>query len=186
MWKVKSASSSLGSLSVKGCIHHHFEQMPGYCKARTPKWEIFRVKYFCIYSGIRSIEQAFRVTVLTDMRRDYWFSSSKCSCINNSNKFLKLFSSFYFNFWLIINYWFILCINNKKEFLNVQVNEKRIVYFLCWYSPAQESSYLWSPTTYLHWLTLYIYTYASFGQYILQRYTLLLLQTSLRDPDYCI
>ena len=123
MWKVKSASSSMGSLSVKGCIHHHFEQISGYCKARTTKWEIFRVKYFCIYSGIRSIEQAFRVTVLTDMRTDYWFSSPKCSCINNSNKSLKLFSSFYFNFWLIINYWFILCMNNKKEFLNVKVNE---------------------------------------------------------------
>ena len=80
-----------------------------------------RVCYFCIYSGIRSIEQAFRVTVLTDMRRDYWFSSPKCSYVNNSNKSLKLYSSFDFNYWLISNYCFILCINNKKEFLNVQV-----------------------------------------------------------------
>ena len=30
MWKVKSASSSLRSLSVKVYIYHHFEQISGY------------------------------------------------------------------------------------------------------------------------------------------------------------
>ena len=40
--------------------------------------------------------------------------------------------------------------------------------------------------TYIDQRMHYIYTYASFGQYILQRYTLLLLQTSMRDPGYCI
>ena len=62
MWKVKSASSSLRFLSVKGYIHHHLKRISGYsAKQRTPKWEIFRVFSLCIYSKIRLIEHALRV-----------------------------------------------------------------------------------------------------------------------------
>ena len=64
MWKVKNASSSLRSLSVKVYIYHHFEQISGYYKVRTPKSEIFEVYSLCIYPGIRSVEQALRLMLL--------------------------------------------------------------------------------------------------------------------------
>ena len=64
MWKVKSASSSLRSLRVQVYIYHHFEQISGYYKVRTPKSEIFDVFSLCIYPGIRSVEQALRLIML--------------------------------------------------------------------------------------------------------------------------
>ena len=109
MWKVESASSSLRFLSVKGYIHHHLKRISGYsAKQWTPKWEIY--SFFALYllqnTVNRTRPKSFRVTVLTDMRKDYWVSSPKCSCVNNSDKSLKLCSSFYFNY--CYDYFFLL------------------------------------------------------------------------------
>lgn len=101
MWKVRSASFSLRFLSVKGYIHHHLKRISGYsAKQWTPKWEIFRVFSLCIYSKIRLIEHALRV--FESLSLPTWGriieSHPKCSCVNNSDKSLKLCSSFYFNY----------------------------------------------------------------------------------------
>lgn len=127
MWKVKSASSSLRFLSVKGYIHHYLKRISGYsAKQWTPKWEIFRVFSLCIYSKIRLIEHALRV--FESLSLPTWgriieshLQNAAASIIRTSPSSSAQVSILTTVMIIIIfNYWFILCINNNMKFLEVQ------------------------------------------------------------------